>query len=74
MDGGDGACCAALGGGVLAVVRDRDVVFVHDATNGDLVQTIDPGFAARLSIVGVSPKGDCIAVGSEGGELAVWKR
>lgn len=74
VDGGDGACCAALGGGVLAVVRDRDVVFVHDATNGDLVQTIDPGFAARLSIVGVSPKGDCIAVGSEGGELAVWKR
>lgn len=74
VDGGDGICCSGLGGGVLAVVRSRDVVFVHDATNGDLVQTIDPGFAARLSAVAVSPKGDCIAIGSEGGELATFKR
>jgi len=74
VDGGDDACCAGLGGGVLAVVRERDVVFVHDATNGDLVQTLDPGFAARLSLVAVSPGGDCIAVGSEGGELGVWRR
>ena len=66
--------CAGLGGGVLAVVRAQDVVFVHDATTGDVVQRIDPGFAARLSAVAVSPKGDCIAIGSEGGELGVWKR
>lgn len=74
VDGGDGTCCAAIGGGVLAVVRSRDVVFVHDATTGDLVQTLDPGFAARLSSVAVSERGDCVAIGSEGGELATWRR
>ena len=74
VDGGEAACCAGLGGGILAAVFDQDVVFVFDATNGDVVQRLDPGFAARLSAVAVSPRGDCIAVGSEGGELATWKR
>jgi hypothetical protein len=67
-------CCAAVGGGIVAVATGRGAVHVHDATSGDLVQVIQPGFAARLSAVSVSPNGDFVAVGSEGGEIATWKR
>lgn len=74
MDGSNEPCCAAVGGSVLAVATSRGVVQVYDATTGDRVQVLDPGFVADLSAVAVSPNGDFIVAGSAGGELASFRR
>jgi hypothetical protein len=74
VDGTSEPCCAAVGGAVLAVATTKGVVHVHDATTGDLVQVIDPGFVAALSAVAVSPNGDFVVVASAGGELASFRR
>lgn len=74
VDGGEGSCCVAVGESTVAAVRARDTVFVHDTASGDLLQSLDPGFSARITAVSVSPDGRCLAVGSEGGELGVWRR
>ena len=74
VDGAAEPCCAAMGGGVLAIATARGVIHLHDATTGDLVQVLDPGFVAELTAVAVSPNGDVVAVGSAGGELATFRR
>ncbi len=74
VDTGGGVCCGAVGGGIVVLGTDRGVLLVMDATTGDRVQSLDPGFVGRITAVAVSPSGDRIVAGSEGGELIRFSR
>jgi hypothetical protein len=64
----------AVGGGIVALATARGTLLVFDALDGDLVQSHDLRFSSEPSAIAVSPRGDFIAVGGDGGQIVLLRR
>jgi hypothetical protein len=74
LSGGGEPCCVAVGGGIVALATARGTLLVFDALDGDLVQSHDLRFSSEPSAIAVSPRGDFIAVGGDGGQIVLLRR
>lgn len=73
LAGSSDLCCAAIGGPVAAILTTRGALQLFDTQTGALHQSIEPRLRSAPSKVSVSPSGRHVVVGSEGGEIVLYR-
>ncbi len=67
-------CCASLASGVGVLAEPSGNVVVFDPRSGQVEQRIKAALNSDVTTLAISPQGTCLAIGSESGEVSLWRR
>ncbi|TVQ94922.1 MAG: hypothetical protein EA397_00260 [Deltaproteobacteria bacterium] len=74
LTGSSELCCGAIGGGTVALVTSRGVLHLYLADTGAHHQSFELRLRADPTAVAVSPGGRFVAVGSEAGDVVLFRQ